>query len=247
LATQIDLLASLQEIDQQLQQQEHTLQELRQQVTAIVVEVATKEREAEEQQQRISELETRHRAVDRQLREEEDKIKEKRVRLNRLRTERELAAVRREIETMKEANGKLEDEVLMLLEQIEQEKTRLSQTHAQIQALKTTIDQETAQVEARIATLEEEVQRARSEREKIARQVDADLCARYERIFAKRGGLAVVEIRAGTCQGCHMHIPPHMSNQIRSNIQQNTGAIFHCPHCGRILYWRMVLENASSA
>jgi len=247
LATQIDLLASLQEIDQRLQQQEHTLQELRQQVTAIVVEVATKEREAEERQQRLSELETRHRAVDRQLREEEDKIKEKLVRLNRIRNERELLAMRREIETMKEANGKLEDEVLMLLEQIEQEKTRLSQTHAQIQALKVTIDQETAQVETRIATLEEEIRRARSEREKIARQVDADLCARYERIFAKRGGLAVVEIRAGTCQGCHMHIPPHMSNQIRSNIQQNTGVIFHCPHCGRILYWRMVAENASTA
>jgi len=247
LATQIDLLASLQEIDQRLQQQEHTLQELRQQVTAIVIEVATKEREAEEWQQRLSELETRHRAVDRQLREEEDKIKEKRVRLNRIRNERELLAMRREIEVMKEANGKLEDDVLMLLEQIEQEKTRLSQTHAQIQTLKVTLDQETAQVETRIATLEEEIRRIRSEREKIARQVDADLCARYERIFAKRGGLAVVEIRAGTCQGCHMHIPPHMSNQIRSNIQQNTGVIFHCPHCGRILYWRMVAENASTA
>ena len=44
-----------------------------------------------------------------------------------------------------------------------------------------------------------------------------------------------------------MHIPPHMSNQIRSNIQQNTGVIFHCPHCGRVLYWRMESENVSSA
>jgi predicted nucleic acid-binding Zn-ribbon protein len=57
----------------------------------------------------------------------------------------------------------------------------------------------------------------------------------------------VVEIRAGICQGCHMRIPPQMGNQIRSNIQQNTGVIFHCPHCGRILYWRAVPEEPSNA
>ncbi|MBI3302102.1 MAG: hypothetical protein HYZ72_08520 [Deltaproteobacteria bacterium] len=247
MATQIDLLAALQEIDQRLHQKEHTLQELRQQVAAIIAQIETREREAEEQQQRISELEARHRAAERQLREEEEKIKEKRVRLNRIRNERELQAMRREIDMMKEANGKLEDDALMLLEQIEQEKTRLVQTRAQIDALKARIDQETAQAEARITTLEEETRQERSERDKIVRSVDADLCTRYERIFARRGGLAVVEIRAGTCQGCHMHIPPHMGNQIRSNVQQNTGVIFHCPHCGRILYWRMAPEDTSNA
>jgi hypothetical protein len=244
LATQIDLLAALQELDQRLHQKEHILQELRQQVAAILSQLATKEREAEEQQQRINTLAVNHRAVERQLREEEEKIKEKRVRLNRIRNERELQAVRREIDAMKEANGKLEDDALMLLEQLEQEKSRLSQTRAQLEELKIKIAQESTQTEARIATLEEEIRQARSEREKIARSVDADLCARYERIFAKRGGLAVVEIRAGTCQGCHMRIPPQMGNQIRSNMQQNTGVIFHCPHCGRILYWRTAPEDS---
>jgi predicted nucleic acid-binding Zn-ribbon protein len=247
LATQIDLLAALQDIDQRLQEKEHELQESRQQVTAIALQMAAKEREVEEQQQRIHELEIRHRAVEGQLREEEGKIKEKRVRLNRIRNERELLAMRREIEMMKEANGKLEDDALMLLEQIEQEKARLSQTRTEIDTLKARIAQETGQLEARIATLEDEVQREREAREKIAREVDADLCARYERIFARRGGLAVVEVRAGTCWGCHMHLPPHMSNQIRSNHEQNTGAIFHCPHCGRILYWRTASGSAVDA
>lgn len=247
MATQIDLLAALQGIDQRLQRKEHLLQESRQQVTAILLEIETKEREAEGQQQRISELEGQHRAAEGQLKEEEAKIKEKRVRLNRIRNERELLAIRREIDTMKEANGQLEEQVLLLLEQIEQEKARLVRTRAHIEESKARLEQETARVGAQIAALEEETQLERREREQVAHHLDADLCARYERIFAKRGGLAVVEIRAGTCQGCHMHIPPHMCNQIQSSQRQGNSTIFHCPHCGRILYWRTAPDDAPNA
>ena len=245
MATQIDLLAALQEIDQRLQHKERALLELRQQVAVLVTQMEAKKREAEEQQRRISELETNHQAMERRLREEEDKIKEKRVRLNRVRNERELLAMRREVETMKEANGKLEEEALRLLEQLDQEKKLLADSQAHIAELQDRITQETAQVAAHIAALEEEIQRERGERERMVPLVDADLRARYERIFTRRGGVAVVEIRAGTCQGCHMHIPPHMGNQIRSNVEQNTGAIFHCPHCGRMLYWRAVPDETS--
>jgi len=229
-----------------LQQKERSLYELRQQIAAVVSQMETKEREAEEQQRRINELETSHRALEKKLREGEERIKEKRVRLNRIRNERELLAMRREVEVIKEENSKLEDEALKLLEHLEQEKALLGQTQARVEELKSKLAQETAQVEAQIATLEEEARQERSEREKLTHLVDADLCARYERIFARRGGIAVVEFRAGTCQGCHMQIPPQMGNQIRSSMQQKADIIFHCPHCGRILYWRAAPEDTSN-
>jgi hypothetical protein len=247
LASQIELLAALQEIDQRLQKKEQDLQELRQQTTGILSEIDTKERHIEEQQQTIKQLEANRRATELQLREEEDKIKEKRVRLNRIRNDRELQALRREIDSMKEANSKLEDEGIQLLEQIEREKNDLSQTLASIEELRRKIETEAEQVNAQIATLEEERQRECHEREKIVALIDADLRVRYERIFAKRGGIAVVEIRADTCQGCHMRIPPHMSNQILSNVRQNTGVIFHCPHCGRILLRKLEQDPSSGA
>lgn len=247
LATQIGLLAALQEIDQRLQTKERALQELRQQVTAIAFEIETKQREAEEQQQRINELETQRRAVEGQLKEEESKIKEKRVRLNRIRNERELLALRREIDMLKEANGKLEDDALLLMEQIEKDKGQITQTYAQIEESRARITQQTAQSATQTATLEAEIQRERAEREEIARMVDVDLHARYERLFAKRGGLVIVELRAGICQGCHMRIPPHMCNQLRSSSLQDNAPLFHCPHCGRILYWRTEPEGASNA
>ena len=245
MSTPIDLLVALQEIDQRLRQKETTLQELRQQISVIASAVQTKEQEAVAQQSRLAELEARHRDTESQLKEEEGKIKEKRVRQNRIRNERELMAVRREIELMKEANEKIEEDGIRLLEQIEQEKTRLGQTQHEIEELKGKMAEETSRVETQISSLESEAQQERSEREKFARDIDADLCARYERIFAKRGGVVVVEIRADTCQGCYMRIPPHMSNQIRSSAQAQATTIFHCPHCGRMLHWRLTPEGES--
>ena len=246
MSTPIDLLAALQEIDQRLRQKETTLQELRQQITAIASAVETKQHEAEAHQLRLNELEARHRETESQLKEEEGKIKEKRVRQNRIRNERELLAVRREIELMKEANEKIEEDGIRLLEQIEQEKTHLVRTQGEIETLKGKMVEEASRVETQIASLESEAQEERHQREKFARDIDSDLCARYERIFAKRGGVVVVEIRADTCQGCYMRIPPHMSNQIRSSVQANARTIFHCPHCGRILHWRSTPEGESN-
>jgi uncharacterized protein len=247
LTSQIDLLAALQEIDQRLQKKEHTLRQLRQQTTAILSDINAKEREADELQQHLAQLEANHRAADLQLRDEEDKIKEKRVRLNRIRNDRELQALRREIDSMKETNGKLEEDILQLLEQIDRGKSNLAQLQDRINELKETTEAESAHIGAEVAVLEEETRGEQAERAKLAANIDADLCARYERIFANRGGFAVVEIRAGTCQGCHMHIPPHVGNQILSNLQQNTGVIFYCPHCGRILTRKLDQEAPPSA
>lgn len=175
MSTPIDLLAALQEVDQRLRQKESTLQELRQQISASASAVETKQQEAEAQRLRLNELESRQLATELQLKEEEGKIKEKRVRQNRIRNERELMAVRHEVELMKEANEKIEEDGIRLLEQIEQEKTRLVQTQTEIEALKGEMAAEAGRVETQIASLESEVQQERNERERFARDIDADL------------------------------------------------------------------------
>jgi len=186
LSTKIELLATLQDIDQRLRQKEQSLEELRQQLASLTGTVDAKAQEAQAQQQRIADLELRRRENERQLKEEEAKIKEKRVRQNRIRNDRELMAVRREIELMKEANGKLEEDGIHILDQLAQEQARLAQTEAQAEELKANLATETARVETVIAALEAEVQQERQERAAGARAIDADLCSRYDRIFAKR-------------------------------------------------------------
>ena len=249
MTTQIAQLVSLQELDQRLQRKEQQLEDLHQQVATIRSERDLRQREAEERQQRISELESQQRETDGQLKLEEEKIKEKRVRLNRVRNEREQLALQHEIDLMKEANGQIEESFLSVMQQLEEEQQGLADIQTRLEELQTQLAEETLQTETQIATLEEETQADRRQREQLVANLDASLCARYDRIFGNRGALAVVEVRDGTCQGCYMRIPPHMCNQIQSSQMQGSGEIFHCPHpyCGRIVYIQAEADGAVDA
>lgn len=242
MATQVDLLASLQEVDQRIRRKEKEIHELRQQVAAILEEAQAREREIQEQRQRLAAWEGRHRELEGQLSQEENRIKDKRMRLHRIRNERELQALRHEIDLTKEGSARLEEEILTLLEQIEQGRAQLRQLEEEAAASHTLVAVKGARCEEQVATLQVEVQQCRKERDRIAAGIDARLRQQYERIFSRRGGVAVVEVRAGTCQGCHMHIPAQMCNEM-----QTSRGIFLCPHCSRILYWRQVQEEAHEA
>jgi predicted nucleic acid-binding Zn-ribbon protein len=59
------------------------------------------------------------------------------------------------------------------------------------------------------------------------------LRSKYEQIFERRGGMAVVEARNGICQGCRMRVPPQLYNELQKHHE-----IRMCPNCHRILFWR---------
>jgi hypothetical protein len=79
----------------------------------------------------------------------------------------------------------------------------------------------------------EDVAREREVRDRMASALDASLRRKYEQIFERRGGTAVVEVRNGICQGCHINLPPQLFNEL-----QRTRDVRMCPNCHRILFWR---------
>ena len=91
-----------------------------------------------------------------------------------------------------------------------------------------------------IARLGADIERDRTRRQSLIDTVDAELRRRYEMILSRRGGLAVVPVRDGTCQGCRMRVPPQLYNQIQRNDQ-----IILCPSCQRMLHWEPESSQAS--
>src|SRR2546425_928538 len=91
-----------------------------------------------------------------------------------------------------------------------------------------------------LARLGAEIERERTARSEIIQGVDGDLRRKYEMIFSRRGGVAVVEVRGGICQGCRMRVPPQLYNEIQRNEQ-----VILCPSCQRMLFWRAEAEEAS--
>jgi predicted nucleic acid-binding Zn-ribbon protein len=86
-----------------------------------------------------------------------------------------------------------------------------------------------------------EIEADRDERERVAGLLSVSIRRRYEQVFARRGGLAVVEMRGGICVGCNMAVPPQLANEIRKGQTVNA-----CPSCHRILYWRLDSDESSA-
>jgi len=232
LATQVALLAELQRVDQNIKSNSEAvearrsaLQQLDTQISAQRQQVATAEAE-------WAALEKRQRELDAQLTDAESKTKDRRMRIARIRNDKELGLVRREIDALKEVMNAAETELLTLMEQGDQRRTAVEAARQALAALETARAAEAAELDATMARVASVIEEDRSRRDTLLATVDVDLHRRYELIFSRRGGVAVVGVRSGTCQGCHMHVPPQLFNQIKRNEQ-----IFLCPSCQRILFW----------
>lgn len=231
--TSINQLAALQDLDRQRREKTILVQELKAEVAELEGQLAKQRETARATQAEHDEIEARRRELETQLYAEEAKMKDRRMRLNRVRNEKELQALRREIELSKEANQQIEDEVLRLLESLETLTTIAAEAARVLADLEATATTKIEEQRARIEELVREVASGREVRARMAAALNGDLLQKYEQIFERRGGTAVVEVRNGTCLGCHIHLPPQFFNEL-----QRSREVRLCPNCHRILFWR---------
>ena len=117
--TSIDRLAALQEIDRQLREKTELVRASEGELAELESQL-TQQRELTRQAREARDASDARRAeLEAQLGAEEGKMKDRRMRLNRVRNEKELQALRREIEVSKEANQQTEEELLRVLEALE--------------------------------------------------------------------------------------------------------------------------------
>ena len=127
------------------------------------------------------------------------------------------------------------------MEQVESGTARLQAVEAELVQLNAAMGAEAQALRSRAVALKGEIEHDTRERDTLVVTVPEDLRRRYELIFQRRGGLAVVEIRAGVCLGCRMNVPPQLANIVRRNEQVNV-----CPNCQRIIYFRPEPQEEAS-
>jgi predicted nucleic acid-binding Zn-ribbon protein len=231
--TPIDRLAALQEIDCQLREKTDLLQALEREAAEIENQRLLQRERTRVAQAERDVVEARRRELEAHLEDEEVKMKDRRMRLNRVRNEKDLQALRHEIEVGKEANQQAEEELLRIFESLETLNASAKQAEDLLREIDAEADAKNVERRTRVNTLQAEVEAQRETRARMAATLDSRLRQKYEQIFERRGGTAVVEVRNGTCLGCHMHVPPQFFNEM-----QRTREVRLCPSCHRILFWR---------
>jgi len=243
LHAQIEILASLQTVDREIKEQAGLKQGLLSELQAKEREIQAKQKEVDALNTACAEKEKLRAEKDRVYQDEGKKAMDKRMRMNRIKNSKELQALQREIDLLRQSNGELEEELIKIMQEIDAIKANIQSKQAEMAALHESRQKQQQELEGQISGIDQAVSEASSRRQSIAANLARDLVSRYELIFSRRGGTAVVEVAGGICQGCFMNIPPQLGNEIIRSDK-----IHLCPSCQRIVYVKPApLEEAKSA
>jgi predicted nucleic acid-binding Zn-ribbon protein len=145
---------------------------------------------------------------------------------------REIQALSSEIDALGRRKRALEDDEIELMEQAEplgEEAERLAARQAEASAdaerLGAVVAEQESAIDAETATVS-------AERDAAAADIPDDLLARYEKLRAKLGGVAVARLDGDLCTGCHVRLPAVEIDVIRHSPPD---AVVTHEDCGRIL------------
>ena len=235
---QIEILASLQNADREIREKSGVKVVLLAEIQKKEEEIRTKCADIALFRAEWSEKDKQRQEKEQLLQEESKKATEKRMRMNRIKNIKELQALQREIDQIKLGNSQLEDELIKLLEEAESYASALRAKEEELRQLEAAWREKQGEIEAQVAGIERAVAEASALRQAIATRLNRELIERYELIFSRRGGMAVVTVSDGICQGCYMNIPPQLWNEIIKSDK-----LILCPSCHRILYSKPTVPN----
>ncbi len=240
---QIEILASLQTVDREIKEQTGLKQGLLSELRAMELDIQAKQKEVDALVAAVADKEKLRAEKDRVFQDEGRKAVDKRMRVNRVKNSKEFQALQREIDLLRLSNGELEEELIRIMQEIDTITASKTAKEAEMAALQEASQKQQQELGGQISRIDQGVKEALSRRQSITAKLARDLISRYELIFSRRGGTAVVEIAGGICQGCFMNIPPQMGNEI-----VRSDKIHLCPSCQRIVYIKPAeLEEAKSA
>ena len=145
----------------------------------------------------------------------------------------EYKALEHEIEMVETQIRAFEDKELELMETSEESRGLIAAREKDLAQEEKRVKEDQEVFKKRLGVIKGEVHDLKIDREALAKEVDPEWLARYERIFKKHGDYAIVPIENNACGGCHMNLPPHLIHD-----SKNTATLTSCSYCSRILYWQ---------
>jgi len=232
LKNQIALLIEIQKIDQEVRTLNTKKQTLPEKAAELDESFRSGKERIDEERTGLEGLSKLHREKESELKAGQEKLRKARERLHEVKTNKEYQAMLTEIETIEKTNGKIEEEILLLYDRIDERKGALKTHEKEFEAVRATYETERRKIEAEMASLDGALQEQKARFDTLIGDLEPDLRRRYEMIKVRRNGVAVVAVRKGVCCGCNMNLPPQLYNELQRSDQ-----IHCCPNCNRLLYW----------
>jgi predicted nucleic acid-binding Zn-ribbon protein len=232
LEQELKTIFEAQQIDTQVIENERKLFLAPRMIAEMDAEIEAMHNKSEKEKAVVQELEKERRKKEKELEVEKEKIAKFESKLYDVKTNKEYQALLKEIESAKEANDKTEEEILLLMDKAEEIKKDYETLTVQLKKREAEVEKEKDKLNKELESVDKMIRELKTQRDNLLSVVSAGLRETYTTLIVKRGGLAVVNLKNGVCQGCYMNIPPQLFIEATKNRQ-----LILCPSCNRIFYF----------
>jgi len=230
---QLKTLIDLQGVDTRIAAHEAEAARLPKEIAAIHAEIETAKKDMDAGKARLDAAKKDQRTREKDLEVVQAKRSKTEGRLYAVKTNKEYSAVLAEIEEIKQEKGRVEEEILVLMESQERLTADIKDAEGRYKARETQGKQEETALQEKLRAVEADLALVRTERAELARQLPAPVLADYDKLLRARGGLALAQVvKPNLCGGCRMTVTPQRLQELRAQ-----SALLPCESCGRYLYW----------
>jgi hypothetical protein len=230
---QLKTLIDLQGVDTRIAALDTEAARLPKEIAAIHAEIDAAKKDIEAGKARLDAAKKDQRTREKDLEVVQAKRSKTEGRLYEVKTNKEYSAVLAEIEEIKQEKGRVEEDILLLMESQERLTVDIKDAEARFKARETQGKQEESALQEKLRAVEADLALVRAERAELARQLPAPVLADYDKLLKARGGLALAQvIKPNLCGGCRMTVTPQRLQELRAQ-----SALLPCESCGRYLYW----------
>lgn len=228
---QIAQLEELAAIDEQLRRVEEQLKTRREGLQGLRSSLQDLESRMGTDRESVAQMEKTQKDLHAEIRNLLNQIERSREKYSRSRTERETAAAQRELEELRKLVRDREDELQKLENVAQSARTSIGEADAKATGVRAELEGTSEGTLGTIGDLEKEKAELESRRSVASKALPPVLYRRYESVRTRRPR-AIASTHDGTCNGCHIAIPPMMYQKIQRQEEFD-----QCPNCRRIVYY----------
>jgi uncharacterized protein len=231
-------LLQLQTIDTKVKELEASIRALPQKLEPARRDLSKLESMVSAERARVGETETWKKQQEELLARERDAMKMAQSKLGGSRTGKEFNAATREVDFKRKAISEREAELKKISEALTTTASQAGSHDKDVLDLRAHLAAEESTVAAKIREIEAEIAAVSTGRAELRAKIEPGWLKTYDSLTTKRG-YAVSPVVKGSCQGCHMKLPPQLNN-----ILARLETLEVCPRCGRIIYREDTLAPA---
>ena len=225
-------LLTLQDLDREISQAEAKLKEYDPRMQSLEQPVSELEREIGVQRARLETLRQEARRLERGAEQKRERLRAWEERLGRIRTQREEAAARTEMDLVRRATEADETDALEAMEQATRTDLKLDDMEKQLAKARAEIEPQREALLREQQELKDRIEVLREQRRNQTVRMEPSAVRLYDRVRSGRARVALAPLTPeGACGNCFNILPVQEQAEIRSG-----DTLKRCEACGVILY-----------